>query len=164
MSGLYISQINHEETKAAPSQGAWADGFKSLLHKYTEFQLVPSLASSLSLGNQCRDAGAAGSVWGVTLPSYLGFRCLSSLWPGYPGCWRIEFICFLPSTSCDSVSTGWESISFPVEVSLAYEPLLWSFISVFLHHALLQVKFRGDRTLVQCNGEETMNKDEDSSF
>lgn len=64
MCGLYISQINramNKETKAAPSQSAWADGFKSLLQKYTGFQLVPSLASSLSLGNQCRDAGA-GSV------------------------------------------------------------------------------------------------------
>lgn len=38
MCGLSISHINHamnEETKMAPSQCTSADGFKSLLYKYT---------------------------------------------------------------------------------------------------------------------------------
>lgn len=103
------------------------------------------------------------AVWAVALPPYRGFHCLSSLWPGYPGSWRIEFICFLPGTSCDSVSTGWESISFPVEVSPAYEPLLWSFISVF---ASLIATSKIQRWQHPCEVQwgETMNKDEDSSF
>lgn len=117
--------------------------------------------SCLSLWKQCRGAGA-GCVSSDFTPN-LGFRCLSSLCPRYLKYRRIEFICFLPSTCCDSVSTGWESFSCLVEVSLAYEPLLWSFISMFAS-LITTNKIQGWQDLCEVQWGEKMNKDEDSSF
>lgn len=151
----------NEETKAAPSQSAWARGCKFLLHQYTGLPLDSSLFQACLCGNSAEVLELA--VWAVTFPQYLGFHCLSSLCPSYLRYWRIEFICFLPSACYDSVSTGWESISFPVEVSLAYEPLLWSFISVFAS-LITTNKIQRWQDLCEARWGEKMNKDEDSSF
>lgn len=162
--GSYISQISHamnEETKMVPSQCACADGFKSLLHKHTALPLDSSLfqawLQACPWGNRAKTLERA--VWAVILPWYLGFHCLGSLTrlPKILENWVFSLI------SAVIVSAGWERISFPVEVSLAYEPLLWSFISVFASCTVMnKIQRWHDPSEVQHG--EAMNKDEDSSF
>lgn len=165
MCGLSISHINHamnEETKMARSQCASADGFKSLLYKYTPLPWIPAwFVCKPALGEIVQRQRSC--VWAVILHWCLGFNCLGSLWPCYPRYQRIEFICFLPNICRDSVSTGRESISFPVEVRLTYEPLLWSFIPVLASYTVMNIIQRWHDPSEGQHGE-VMNKDEDSSF
>lgn len=155
----------NKKTKTVPSQCSRAGGFRSLLHKDTVLPLDSSLSQAWLQARPWGDGAEALelAVWAVILPPYLGFHCLGSLWPGYPRYWRIGFICFLPNICWDSVSTGWETVGFPMEVSLTYEPLLWSFISVFASHIVMN-KIQRWRDPSEVQHGEVMNKDEDSSF
>lgn len=165
MSGLYISWINHavnEETKGAPSQSAWTDGFKSLLHQYTGLLYILWIPACSKFGFKLVLGEIVQRCWSwlceqwFCLHIWVFVASAHSDW----ATWELSF-CFLPRTCCDSVSTGWESSSFPVEVSLAYEPLLWSFISVFA--SLIAIN-KIQRWIQRCEVQwgEVMNKDENS--
>lgn len=144
----------NEETKAAPSQSAWADGFKSLLHKHTGLPLDSSLfqvwLQACPWGNSAEVLELA--VWAVTLPHTWVFIFLVHSVQATRDTGELSLSVFsqIPAVILSVLA---ERASASLWRSALHMSLCSEVLFLCLHHSLLQIKSRGDRTLVKCSGE-----------